>query len=194
VKRIFGRVGKPIASAGEGMAKDARWSHNPAFRGLRKVAQATIGGDPNFATEDVIERLEEAIRTVIRHEGVVLVVKGSRGASKGGMTGRQQRRKEARRLQVHRALAPLCAQLHVRYIGSEQPLWKDPAHKRPKGTRVGDGLHSNARGHEIGGERLFGLLRDAWAEHLAELEPEPVARPGVATEARTAAAPAAARS
>ncbi len=171
LRRLFGkRVGPVVGDAGVKLSKSRRWGHNVVGRTVRRWAQATIGGDPNFSTTEVVDRCSEAVNRIIRREGTVLVVKGSRGRSKPGMTAGQLRRHEARRLEVHAALSALCAQKHVRYIGNEKPLWRtEPS--RPKGTRVGDGVHANAKGHEISAEQLYGFIGEAWREHLKEREP-----------------------
>jgi len=171
LQRLLGkRVGTAVGEAGASFGRSRRWSHNIVGRNVRKWLQAAIGGDPNFTTSVVIERCADAISRIVRREGVVLIVKGGRGMSRGGLTKREQARKEARRLEVHYAMKTLCAQKHVRYIGSETPRWKiEPS--RPKGTRVGDGVHSNAKGHVISADRLHGFIREAWIEHLQELEP-----------------------
>jgi hypothetical protein len=171
LRRLLGRhLGPVVGDAGVRLSKSRRWGHNLVGRTVRRWAQATIGGDPNFATTAVIERCSDAIGTIVQREGIVLMVKGGRGRSKPGLTPRQRARYEVRRLEVHRAMSALCVQKHVRYMGSEEPLWKTEP-PRPRGTRVGDGLHSNAKGHASSADRMHGFIREAWAEHLAELEP-----------------------
>lgn len=163
VKRILGRLGPAVGDAGFKLAESKRWSHNAVFRSVRRLAQATIGGDTHFTPDEVIERISETIRIVLRNEGVLLVVKGPRAITRHGVTRRQQRRNEARRLKIHHSLKRLCEQLHVFYDGSEAPLYETAP--RPRGTRVGDGLHSNARGHANSAEETFELIRKALDLH-----------------------------
>ncbi|MEO8538335.1 MAG: SGNH/GDSL hydrolase family protein [bacterium] len=168
VQRIFGKAGKPVGDAGMKLADSRRWSHNAAFRALRRFGQATIGGDTHFTPEQVIERYSELIRTLLRHEGTAVAVKGPMGKSRAA-TGRQRARAEAKRAKVHGALKSLCLQLHVYYAGSDTPAYVTSPPR--KGTSVGDGLHSNAIGHQISAEDHFPLIRDAWREHVALSSP-----------------------
>jgi hypothetical protein len=165
VKRLLGRVGEPIGDAGFRLAESKRWSHNPVFRHLRALAQATIGGDTHFTTAQAIERYTELIRQLLQHEGLVLAVKGPHGKSKKGLTKRERVRREQRRQEVHGAMKALCAQLHVPYYGADQPYWLTTP--RPGGLRAGDGMHANAAGHRVSAEDHFPYLRDAWEVHLA---------------------------
>lgn len=172
VKRIFGKVGgERLGDAGLRMADSRKWSHNAVFRGVRRFAQATIGGDTHFTPEEVAARYEMLIRALLQREGVLVVVKGPLGKSKGD-TARQRARKEARRQVLHSRMKALCQQVHVQYVGSDAPLYL--TRKRPGGTRVGDGLHSNSAGHQISAGEYFEHVRDAWQAHLAEQEGAPV--------------------
>ena len=170
VKRIFGKVGgERLGDAGLRVADSRKWSHNALFRATRRLAQATIGGDTHFTPDEVAERYERLIRTLLQHEGAVVVVKGPMGKGKAD-TARQRARKEARRQVVHQRLKQLCAQLHVSYVGSEDPYYL--SHPRKKGTRVGDGMHSNPEGHRISAEEQFEYVAAAWRQHLALETPD----------------------
>ena len=164
LKRVLGRVGPAVGDAGLRFADSKRWSHNAVFRKARRYGQATIGGDPHFACEEVIENTSEAIRCALRAEGVVLVVEGPLGRGEPELTRRERERKESRRQVVHRALKSLCADLLVHYIGSDEPLERKRQHV--SGTTVGDGTHFNAAGHARLAEDLYENLRDAWRVHL----------------------------
>lgn len=169
VRRIFGKVGgEAVGDAGLRMAGSPKWSHNAVFRGIRRVAQATIGGDTHFTPEEVAERYERLIRALLRQEGTVIAVKGPMGKSKKA-TARATARAEQRRQLVHGRLKQLCQQLHVYYAGSEKPY--HDVKPTPKGTRIGDGLHSNAAGHRISADEHFECVRDAWRRHLAAGSP-----------------------
>lgn len=163
-KRILGPLGPAIGDAGLRFADSKRWSHNAVFRTVRRWGQATVGGDTHFTCDEVVDRFSEVIRVIIRREGTFVIVKGPRGRQKTGITRREHRRKEAKRLYVHQALQSLCEQLHVHYIGRETPLWRE--RQSPRGTKIGDGLHSNASGHADLADALFANVRDAWAAHL----------------------------
>lgn len=160
IKRVFGRVGgEKVGDAGMRMADSRRWSHNAVFRRLRRIGQATIGGDTHFTPEEVLGRYQELVRILVRREGLVVAVKGPASVSGTG-TKRELKRKEARRQRVHQPMKAFCKQLHVSYFGTDEPLYKS----RPirKGTTVGDGLHSNAEGHRDSADNHYPWIRDAW--------------------------------
>lgn len=166
VKRLFGKVGgEKVGDAGMRLADSRRWSHNAVFRKLRAIGQATLGGDTHFTPEQVLERYQELVRVLIRSEGTVVAVKGPMAVTGGG-TKRQLARKEARRQRVHRPMKAFCEQLHVYYVGLDEPLYRTKPVR--KGTTVGDGLHSNAEGHKDAAPRHFEPIRDAWQAHISE--------------------------
>jgi hypothetical protein len=170
VKRIFGKLGEPVGDAGMRLADNRTWSHNAAFRLLRRAGQATIGGDTHLTPEEVTARYSDLIRSLLRRENLVLVVKGPMGRSDRG-TSREKARREARRQRVHPPLKALCEKLHVTYIGNDEPRFR--THKARKGTRVGDGMHANAEGHKDAALEHYAYLRGAWQAHL-EREGAPV--------------------
>lgn len=166
VKRVFRRVGgEKAGDAGMRLADSKKWSHNAVFRRLRRLAQATLGGDTHFTPEQVLERYQELVRVLIRREGTVVAVKGPMAVAGGG-TKRQLARKEARRQRVHQPMKAFCEQLHVFYAGIDEPLYLTKPVR--KGTTVGDGLHSNAEGHKDSAETHFVPIRDAWRAHISE--------------------------
>jgi hypothetical protein len=133
---------------------------------MRRIGQATFGGDTHVSTQDAFDRYSEAI--ILRKEGVLLAVKGPVGRRNPGLTPRQAKRHERRRQFVHQRLVRLCDQLKVPYFGTEKPWWKT----RPTGraTRVGDGLHANEAGHVVLADDYYPFIRDSWAAHTASLE------------------------
>ena len=163
-KRVLGRFGPAIGNAGLRFADSKRWSHNALFRTARRYGQALIGGDTHFTCEEVVERTSATIRAAIRHENVFLVVEGPLGRGEPELTRRQRERKERRRLQVHSALRDLCNELHVHYIGSDEPL--PPGRQHVRGETVGDGTHFNAEGHARLAEDLTANLSQAWRARL----------------------------
>ncbi len=159
VKRLLGRVGgEAVGNAGFRVAKSERWAFNPAFRAVRRVLQNTIGGDTNFTTQQVIDRMSECTRIAVRREGAVVVVKGPHGKARHTDRPRQFRRDERERMKLHHALETLCAQLHVTYDGvGEQAVRHLPAYGR--GTTVGDGTHANAIRHAHEAEGFYSAIR-----------------------------------
>jgi hypothetical protein len=165
LRRVLGPLGPAVGDAGLRFADSKRWAHNAVFRTVRRWGQATIGGDTHFTCDEVIERFSEVIRLIARREGACLIVKGPKGAVQTGITLREQRRKEAKRLYVHHALQGLCERLHIDYIGRETPLWRA---RLSRGVTAGDGLHANAAGHADLADGVFKSVRAAWARHLVE--------------------------
>ncbi|MGB4864015.1 MAG: SGNH/GDSL hydrolase family protein [Tepidiformaceae bacterium] len=172
VRRILGKVGEPVGDAGMRLAQSKRWSHNAAFRTLRRIGQASFGGDTHVSPEDAAARYTEVIRNILRKEGVVLAVKGPTGRRNPGLTRRQARRHEARRQLVHERIRQLTAQLRVPYLGSDEPRWK--TNPVPRHSTVGDGLHANEAGHLIMVDESYPIIRDTWAAHLAMMDPTAV--------------------
>lgn len=165
-KRIFGKVGgEKAGDAGMRLADSRKWSHNVVFRQLRRIGQATIGGDTHFTPEEVLDRYQELVRVLIRREGTLVAVKGPMAAIGGG-NRRHRSRMEARRQRVHQPMKAFCDQLHVFYAGLDEPLYLTKPIR--KGTTVGDGLHSNAEGHKDSASTHFVPIRDAWQGHISE--------------------------
>ncbi|MGE0599411.1 MAG: hypothetical protein AB7J35_06790 [Dehalococcoidia bacterium] len=169
VRRIFGKLGQPVGDAGMRLSQSRRWTHNIAFRTMRRIGQATFGGDTHVSTEDAAARYSEVIRLILRKEGVLLAVKGPVGRGHPGLTKRQAKRHEARRQFVHQRLRELTTQLKVPYFGVDEPWWK--THHRRRNTRVGDGVHANEAGHVILADDYYPFIRDTWAAHIAAVEP-----------------------
>lgn len=161
VSRWFGRVGASAAAAGE-RAGNTRWlAERRTFRALRKATQATIGGDPLFTTDDVIERATRCVRTIVRSEDVLLIIEAPRGRNNFYATKAAAKRGEARRLKIHRALSALAAELHCGYLGSEVSMLKST----PIRDFQKDAFHMDATGHAISADMDFPVLRDAVLEH-----------------------------
>jgi hypothetical protein len=147
VKRVLRRFGgESVGEAGAKVARSRKWAHNAVFRGIRKVLTNTIGGDTNFTTQEVIDRMSDCIRIAARVEGTVVVVKGPKGKARYSRTERGFRRDEAERMKLHNALDKLCKQLHITYDGVGEGGVRDTAAYR-RGTTIGDGLHADAELH-----------------------------------------------
>lgn len=164
-RRLFRRVGgEAVAGVAESAAKKPNISHNWAFRAGRRMLQRTIGGDTNFTREHVWRITEACIRTAIRKEGAIVVVKGPHGRNNYSFSKRQFRNDERERVRLHGDLAELCRQLHVTYDGiGEGGVFNDFGYQ--SGTTIGDGIHGNAVRHQVEGEVTFRAiiagLRDA---------------------------------
>ncbi len=124
LERLFGRFGKRASDLGF-KAADAQWlSNNFAFRAMRRSLQATIGGDPHFTPEQVVERIEAVARRVLRSEGVVLAVWGPNAHTKYSIGKRAEKRGEQRRQYVRRKIRALADSLHFEYYSFEEPGYR----------------------------------------------------------------------
>lgn len=124
LERLLGPFGKRASDLGF-KAADAQWlSNNFAFRAMRRALQQTIGGDPHFTPQQVVERMEAVARRVLRSEGVVLVMWGPNANTKYSIGRRAERRGEQRRQYVRRHMQRLAESLHFSYLSAEEPRWK----------------------------------------------------------------------
>lgn len=174
MQRILGKkAGTAVSNTGFSLARKRSIAHNAVFRTLRGWSQRTVGGDTYFTTTQVVECMSECIRLCVRNEGTIVIVKGSNGRSKPNASASQIERKERRRTEVYNGIKPLCDQLHVTYSGNAVAAWKsDPNAPKAGQNKVGDGLHSNAKGHERMADRLYETISAAIRAHQpAEREP-----------------------
>jgi hypothetical protein len=140
------RLGWPARmAANAGFASAARpWPGNTAaFNTGRNALRRVVGSAVHFTPEQVIEAVTACIRRVLQHENVVLVVRGPLIAETAGCSRAIRDRAEEDRRRVDRAIARLCAEVHVHYTGCREapPL---PSVARFRGP---DRLHLNAAGH-----------------------------------------------
>lgn len=159
-ERVFGRLGSPLKAAGIKAAQTPWLGHRRAFHWTRARLQKAIGGATFFSPEEVVAVMSDCIRTAVRHEDTVLVVKGPR--SSGDYSPNRQWA-EDRRLTVHRALRAFCAELHLDYVGVETPRFLTD----PSPDLLGDRLHSGVAGHARSGDEIAGILKTAWDRHRA---------------------------
>jgi hypothetical protein len=135
------RAGKLAKRAGIKQPIAARIS---AIR-LQRIA-ASGEGHEFFEPEAVADLMGTVIRRILTHEDVSLLVRGSEWASPTRTPGLRNwtllERGEARRRTVHRALKPLCEQLHVPYFCVEDGLGYFRENRL-----CADGLHPNAATH-----------------------------------------------
>jgi hypothetical protein len=167
MKRILGKkAGTAVSNAGFAVARKRRLAHNAVFRTMRRWTTRLIGGDTYFTPQEVIERISACIRLCVRNESTILLVKGPQGRAKPNLSAREIARRERRRGEIYAGLKPFCDQLHVTYIGNATAAWRsDPNPPKSSENRVGDGLHSNAKGHERMADRMHELIREAILAH-----------------------------
>jgi hypothetical protein len=159
IERLFGRAGKPVASAALGAAKKPALAKNAGFKLGRRLAHRVIGGDTPFSTRQVIAVMEETIRTVLSHEDIALLVKGTgdgRGPS-DGIPGSHERY-TSRRLEVEGTIERFCKSVHVPYIGTGRV----PTKVGRMDLKGGDGIHRKADGHSRMGLWEGEAMLQAW--------------------------------
>ena len=146
VRRLLGPLGPGVSDAGFRFAESPRWAHNAVFRTIRRSLQRTVGGDTHFTPEEVVDRVTEVIRVLLRHEGLVVAIQGADGRTDYAFSRRGRKRNEQRRIYVDRHMREWCREHHVTYENSESAVFAiDPVLAK---NRVGDGLHANAQWHE----------------------------------------------
>lgn len=159
-ERMFGRLGRPVRAAGIKASQTTWLGHTRAFHWTRERLQKAIGGATFFTPQQVTSVVSECVRTVVRHEDCVLVVKGPRSSADYNV---KKAWAEERRLNVHAALSSLCRELHVEYVGVDKPRYLT----EPEGDLLGDRLHSGVGGHARSGDEIAGILKGAWDRHRA---------------------------
>jgi hypothetical protein len=159
VDRLLGPLGKPLKNAGMGMAKSSWIGERAIFHWLRRWTLRLIGGDTYFTPDEVIERQSAAIRAIVRREGVGLVAYLPKARTDYYPSAKAKARAEARRRKVHDALAQLCEELHVPYLGSVQPRYLTE-----KATTVGDRLHPDAEEHRRRASEELPYVLEAWRQ------------------------------
>ena len=157
VRRVLGPLGAPLSAAGD-RAANARWlGRTKPFYLFRRLALHTIGGDPTFNVDDLIERMSDVTRVVLRHEDVVTVVLGPEGNNDYSYSRRNAREIELRRSRWHQAMKQLCSDLSVEYLGWDKTVYEDQAQ-----DVVGDGVHITAAEHQFRADFTFEFLLRAW--------------------------------
>ena len=158
LRRKFGRVGESVANAGRRSTEIGWLASNPAYHAGRRFAMRVIGGATNFTPEEVVERMESAIRIILRREEAALVVRGPM-AKPEYLVGRGGRaRGNSRRDAVDQGLAKVCRDLHVSYLAT------DRVNELGSAGRLGDQMHLSPAALDIDADELMPFLIEAWAE------------------------------
>ncbi len=155
VQRWLGRLGPRAATTGFKVAD--RFGERRSYRGLRQLIQRTIGGDPRFRPEEVLECVAECARIALRDESLVLVIEGPRDRQRIYGAGRAAARMERRRHWLHRHLKELCGRLHCTYHGSDEPL----RNQAPDLSFQKDAFHMDAAAHARSADMDFDALLNA---------------------------------
>lgn len=160
IRRVMGRAGKPIASAGIKASKNQRLARNRVFKLGRRMAHRIIGGDTPYNTHDITELMTVVIRQIHSRESVALTVKGTGGAEQNqdALAG-YYHRFVSRREEVEGTIKRLCADLRIPW---NQPAPRPAGYQGMKGT---DGVHGNSVGQERMGLQEGNAMVDAWRHY-----------------------------
>lgn len=82
IGRLFGPLGPQVRRLGVGAANRPWIAHNAAFRAVRRLAQLSIGGSTYMSVDEVVANISEAVRVAVRHEDVIVVLKGPGGGGR----------------------------------------------------------------------------------------------------------------
>jgi hypothetical protein len=167
-ERMFGKAGEPFKRAGIKASQVSWLGHTAAFHWFRERTLRLIGGATFFEPDHVAAVMEASIRTIVRKESAVLVVKGPRSRSDYSASARSPAWAEERRSHVHRALSRLCEELHVDYVGVERPRYLTD----PETDLLGDRLHTGSDGHARSADEISGMLKAAWERQHVRVETE----------------------
>lgn len=165
MERLFGRVGSMASRLGF-RAADTPWlSQNALFRALRGALQRTVGGDPHFTPDHIIQVVGTIARRVLRSEGTVLVIWGPFAHTNYAVSKRGERAAEAMRQRIVGQLRELAGALHFEYFAPDEPYWR--AKGEPDFAR--DRFHYSRQWGEDAVEREFEGLRRAIESQRPEL-------------------------
>lgn len=120
----------------------------------RMLARADASAFP-FTPEVVLDRMDRLIRTVLRHETVILAVRGPiplRIAGSAALRAECERRRAV----LDSGLAARCEKLHVAY----RSFTACDVH--PRNELLGDRVHVNSLGHRRRAREEFELMSRAW--------------------------------
>lgn len=152
-------LGRLLAAAGDKASGTPWLSENSVYRALRRSDLRVLGGEPLFTSKEVSHRMEEVIRLVLAREETVVAVRGPTNPNDSTISAAGFARAERRRKLLHRSLKQLCEELHVSYVGWDEPLYLDANADHV----VGDAIHIDTATHVAEGEQWGDVLAEAWS-------------------------------
>ncbi len=166
-ERRLGRFARRFIGLEKQVARRPAINQNPAYKGLRRLAVTTIGGNVFVEPQDLLPMVETWVRRVLRREEITLVVRGALMPMHMGATRPGRSRSIRRYLEMEAAGAALCQRLHVDYIPSPPPgEWIE----QPD-LFLGDRFHCNAEGHAKMGEIEAEGMVAAWRRSHSPAQP-----------------------
>jgi hypothetical protein len=155
IQRRLGRLGTWPGRIGRKVGGNPTFASSRIAKAGRKLLLRTIGGDTYFTPQQVNDRIEAVLRTVIKNESIVAAVRGPGHSINSPGTARGLARAVRRSEELDRLLAATCARLHVAYA-SARDIGHSDAHLRS------DELHDGPEGQRLYGEVEGRLIAEAW--------------------------------
>jgi hypothetical protein len=116
-ERRFGRAGTALNKAAQNVGKSAWLSDNRWAQMLNRRVMTILPHATHFSVAEVADSMEAAMRKVVAHEGIVLLVRGNENWAAMPMATRGfNRRNAARNAAMSAAMSRLCAQMRVPYF------------------------------------------------------------------------------
>jgi hypothetical protein len=155
LKRLLGPAGPPVSRAGTRLGEVQILARNAAWQAARRQLIRTVGGDPHFTPEQIVERMEAVLRVVLAHEHIGVALRAPMTSLDMRIGGGAAQRGGERFREVHRLMEDICARLHVPYWGIDEP----------DATELqSDSIHATAETHRRRGQIEGELLVRAWAQ------------------------------
>jgi hypothetical protein len=158
LERRFGRAGKKVANAGIDLSRkswfaDSRLAVVTNRSLIRVLPNATF-----FSVPQIAARMEDAMRKVLAHEGVVLLVRGNEHWAKLPMATRKaNNRNISRNNAMSGAMRAVCDQLHVPYF-QRATVEEHEMHNFLNGAQ----WHNSIEGERLTGEFDGQAMIEAW--------------------------------
>lgn len=146
VRELLGPLGIRASHAFDRLDTRTSLHTRPGMRQVRSLLHHTVGRAAYFEPEEIVERMAECVRLVLRREGPALVVRGPVVPLYVDLPGLRARA-DARHRQLHLGLQQLCARLHFPYL--DEQVYRPDAEEAL--LREPDRLHFNAAGHRVYG-------------------------------------------
>ena len=147
-----------LARAAFWAASKPALAHRALFHAGRRIVTASQTTEFFLAPETALARVEQAMRTVLRHEEIAVAARGPLPLTISAPAAIRTLC-EQRRAAFDAGLRDLCQSLHVTYTGF------GPEDGHPPGELAGDRIHVNAAGHARRAEHEFEVMLRAWLAH-----------------------------
>jgi hypothetical protein len=139
-------------------------AHTRPYRMARRMLMRTVGAEPFFTPDEVVECMEATVRRILAHEPLGVVVRVGPALPFDATPG-NQRECERRWHEVNERLKEFCERVHVAHIAREQPVtWQGV-----KQWYLPDHLHFGEEEHARRGEEEGRALVAAWERSMGRV-------------------------